>query len=108
MQAGELRHRITLYSQTPTRSKTGAVKLGEPQKVKTLWAKVSPLSVKDVLQAGAVGSTLKARAVIRYQQGITSQMQVGYDGKRFLIDGEPLPDNQTGREYLTLMLASVE
>lgn len=107
MQAGELRHRITLYSQTPTRSKTGAVKLGDWQQVARVWAKVSPLSVKDVLQAGAVSSRIKARAVIRYRKDVSSQMQVEYDGKRYLIDGDPLPDNKTGREYVTLMLASI-
>lgn len=106
MQAGELRHRVTIFGQTTTRSKTGAVK-AEWQKIATVWAAIKPLSVKDVLTAGAVGSKTKAMAIIRYRTDITSQMQLEHNGKRYEINGDPLPDNKTGKEYLTLMLASV-
>lgn len=106
MQAGELRHKVAIFGQTTIRSKTGAVKT-EWQKIATTWANIRPLSVKDVLAAQAIGSKTKAMATIRYRTDITSQMQLEHNGKRYEINGDPLPDNKTGKEYLTLMLASI-
>lgn len=106
MQAGELRERIIIFGQVATRTKTGAVK-NEWHTIAKVWANIKPLSVKDVLTAQAVGSKTKAMAIIRYRADITSQMQVEHNGKRYEIAGDPLADKNTGREYVTLMLASV-
>ena len=126
LSAGKLRHRVTILSQktvTDT-SATGAPAVNEMgeilpvnemgetvnewQTFTTLWANFTPLSVKSVMEAQAAGNKTVARCVIRYRDDINSSMRVLYREKTYVIDGDPLPDAESGLDYLTLMLASVE
>lgn len=107
MRAGKLKHRITIYKQTSGRSPTGAVLPATWTPWVVLWSSFEPLSVKDILTAQAAGSEVEARSMLRYRDDIDSTMQVEHRGKRYHIDGDPLPDNRSGREYMTLMLKSV-
>ena len=104
MRASKLRQRITVYKQTSGRSPTGAVSLPIWMPWQTLWASIEPLSVKDVLTAQASGSHITARCIIRYRTDIDSTMQVEHRGQRYDIDGDPLPDANSGLEYMTLIL----
>ena len=107
MQAGKLRHRLKIYRQTATRSPTGAVRVGQWEHILTLWGQFSPLSVKDVIAGQAQGTQITARAKIRYRTDIDHKMRVQYAGRMYEIVGEPLADDVTGREWLTLMLKGV-
>ena len=69
-----------------------------------LWASFESLSVKDILTAQAAGSEVEARCMLRYRNDIDSTMQISHNGRRYDIDGDPLPDADSGREYMTLML----
>ncbi len=104
MRASKLRQRITVYKQTSGRSPTGAVSPPIWTPWQTLWASIEPLSVKDVLTAQASGSHITARCILRYRNDINSTMQISHNGLRYDIDGDPLPDADSGREYMTLML----
>lgn len=104
MRASKLRQRITVYKQTSGRSPTGAVSTPTWTPWRTLWASIEPLSVKDVLTAQASGSHITARCILRYRNDIDSTMQISHNGRRYNIDGDPLPDADSGREYMTLML----
>lgn len=104
MRASKLRQRITVYKQTSGRSPTGAVSTPTWTPWRTLWASIEPLSVKDVLTAQASGSHITARCILRYRNDINSTMQISHNGLRYDIDGDPLPDADSGREYMTLML----
>lgn len=106
MQAGRLRHRIKIYDQMQSRSKTGAVAI-KWEHILTIWGHFVPLSAKDVLTAKASGSQTVARLTIRYRGDIHNGQRVEHTGKVYEIDGEPLADNKSGLEYLTLMLRSV-
>lgn len=106
MQAGKLRHRIKIYEQMQSRSKTGAVAI-KWEHILTIWGHFIPLSTKDVLTAKAAGTQTVARLTIRYRGDVHSGQRVEHLGKVYEIDGEPLADNRTGMEYLTLMLRSV-
>ena len=55
----------------------------------------------------AAGSEVEARCMLRYRNDIDSTMQISHNGRRYNIDGDPMPDNRSGREYMTLMLKSV-
>lgn len=107
MKASKLRHRITLLTVTTTQSPTG----GNPKTTyiegPTIWANIEPLSTRDVIQAKAAGSQVTLRCIIRYRKDINSTNRIKYDGKTYKIDGEPLADKGSGREYLTLLLVSV-
>lgn len=106
MKASQLRHRIKIYDQMQSRSKTGAVTV-KWEHILTIWGQFTPLSAKDVLTAKASGSQTIARLTIRYRGDIHSGQRVEHLGKRYEIDGDPLADNKSGLEYLTLTLKAV-
>lgn len=108
MKATPLRHRLKIHQQTTTRSPTGAVRTGKWEHILTLWGQFSPLSVKDIIAGQAEQVNITARAKIRYRTDITHDMRVEHTGRMYEIVGEPLADNESGREYLTLMLRSVK
>lgn len=107
MKATSLRHRLKIYRPTATRSATGAVRVGQWAHILTLWAQFSPLSVKDIISGQAQDSQITARVKIRHRTDIDHTMRVQYAGRMYEIVGEPLADNNTGREYLTLALKGV-
>lgn len=106
MMAGKLRHRIKIYEQMQSRSKTGAVAI-KWEHILTIWGQFVPLSAKDVLTAKAAGSQTVARLTIRHRGDVHGGQRVEHLGKVYEIDGEPLADNRSGMEYLTVMLRSV-
>lgn len=109
IKADRLRHRIKVYKLEEGRSPTTGAILPEALVLKhTLWASIEPLSVKDVLTAQAAGSETSVRCVLRYRDDIDSTMQIEHRGKWYTIDGDPLPDADSGLEYITLMLKSVK
>ncbi|MFB6347840.1 phage head closure protein [Moraxella sp. ZJ142] len=107
MKAATLRHRIKIYKPTAGRSATGAVKAVKWEHILTIWGQFSPLSVKDVISGQAAGTSVTARLKIRHRTDITHQMRVEHTGKMYDIVGEPLADDGSGLEYLTLMLKAV-
>ena len=112
MQSGKLRHLITIEHQTEGEQDqvTGYVPI--------IWAefakvsgKLEPLSAKDRLQAQAINSSMTARCKIRYSSKaiqIDSTMRLMFRGKYWKIDGDPMSDNKSGLEWLTLNLAEGE
>lgn len=106
MRASDLRHRITLLVKQITINPAGE-RIEDWQEIGQVWANFTPLSVKDVLLAGASGSQITARCVIRHRKDIHSAMRVKHNGNTYAITGQPLSDNGSGCEYLTLMLTSM-
>jgi len=107
--ANELRHRISIQHEVEGEQDqvTGHVPVawGEFTKV---WGKLEALSAKDRLQAQAINSNMTGRCRIRYSAKaaqIDSTMRVLFRGKYWKIDGNPVPDNKSGLEWLTLNLA---
>lgn len=112
MQSGKLPHRITIEHQTEGEQDqvTGYVPIIWAEFAK-VWGKLEPLSTKDQLQAQAINSTMTARCKIRYSSKaiqVNSTMRVMFRGKYWKIDGDPIPDNESGLEWLTLNLAEGE
>lgn len=112
MQSGKLPHRITIEHQTEGDQDqvTGYVPIIWAEFAK-VWGKLEPLSTKDQLQAQAINSTMTARCKIRYSSKaiqVNSTMRVMFRGKYWKIDGDPIPDNESGLEWLTLNLAEGE
>lgn len=107
MNPSKLRHRVKLHRKISSRSPTGAVKVAQWEHVLTLWAEFTPMSVKDIIRGQAEQVNITARATIRHRTDIDGTMRVQHAGRMYEIVGEPLADNGTGREYLTLMLRGV-
>ena len=106
MNAGELCHRIRIEKKTQVRDEDGNFLEPTWQTHSALWAKVTWLSVKDTLTAQANNSEVVARCKMRKRNDIDTTMRVVYDSKIYSITGEPMPDAENGKIYMTLMLSS--
>lgn len=107
MKATKLRYRLKFYRPTATRSPTGAIKVGQWEHTLTLWGQFTPLSVKDIIAGQAQDTQITARAKIRHRTDIDNTMRVQHSGRMYEIVGEPLADNVSGQEYLTLALKGI-
>lgn len=102
--AGELRHRITIQTKSIERDENGF----ESQvwaDYKKLFARVTPLSAKDLIAAQAAQAQTVARMKIRYRTDITTEMRVIHRGYIYAIDSPAQADNQSGLEYCTFLLS---
>lgn len=107
LEAGKLRHRITIHQ--PDREQDSDT--GEMETVWStlaiVWAGLEPYSTKDFIAAATIQNQTSCRAIIRYRTDVTAGMRVSFRSKTYEIVGPPLPDKESGLEYLTLMLAEV-
>lgn len=106
MRAGKLRHRVTFQSRGLTQDPvTGE----EIEGWTTVWEKVpasvEPLSARDLIAAQAGQSEASGRMVIRYRPGVLPTMRILSRGDVYDIQGPPLPDPDSGLEYLTILVA---
>lgn len=102
MRIGPLRHRITIqkpgYEQDP---ETGAMKPTWENLAKGVAASIEYLSVREYISAQAGQSEITARIKIRYREGLDSTMRILHKGKIYNMK-QPLPDPNSGIEYLTI------
>ncbi len=105
MQAGKLRHRITLQQLNDgvQDQETGDL-VQQWEDWATVYASVEPLSARELIAAQGVKSEVTARIVIRHKAGVHAGMRILHRGGVYSIAGV-LPDPKTGREYLTLPVA---
>jgi|ERR1044071_4195540 SPP1 family predicted phage head-tail adaptor len=99
--AGELRHRILLQSRVNTQDPGTGENYVSWLDRKTVWAQVRFLSVNESIRAAAADSEAKGWVRIRYTPEIDATWRFVYRGQNFNIIG-PIPDLNSGREYLTL------
>lgn len=103
--AGELRHRVTIQHYVMGgRDEDGYEIEGSWQEYKKLWAKVTPLSAKDLISAQADQSEVTARMKIRYRTDIDTEMQVIWKDRLFSIKSQALDDNEDSYTYCTFLL----
>lgn len=82
MQAGRLRHRVTIQQPVETRNAFGeAIKTWST--VATIYASVEPLSGREMFDAEQVQSEISHRVRLRYRSGLTTRMRLLY-GSRVL------------------------
>jgi SPP1 family predicted phage head-tail adaptor len=85
MEAGKLRHRITIQSVPVTRSSTGATVVGTPEDFVEVWASVEPISGREWYDAARTNSEVTHRVRMRYYPGITASMRVLFRSRVFDI-----------------------
>ena len=110
VKAGELRHRVTIerYVSAGRDADGFALPSGWVLFAKT-WAKITPLSSKDLISAQAAQSEVTARMKVRYRTDIDTTMRVRWQNRLYAIDSQGLADNDSGVEYMTYNLrADVE
>lgn len=84
MNAGKLRHRITLQRRDVTQDAFGAP-VDTWTDVATVYASIDPLKGSQLLAAQAFGNETKAKIIIRYRPGITADMRVVFGAKIYDI-----------------------
>lgn len=105
MQAGRLRHRVSLQRLQETRDpNTGAV-ITDWVELAKLWAEVAPLSAREFVASQAVQSRVTARITIRYREDITAKDRIVHRGQVYNIEGV-LTDPVSGLEYITLPVST--
>lgn len=106
--AGRLRHRITILSlATAQDAETGDITESYAPWAQDVPAEFTPLSSRDFIAAQAGQSAIVARVRIRYREGVQPTMRIQFRGVTYDIEGPPLPDNESGLEYLTLNVSQV-
>ena len=103
MQAGRLRHRVTiqqLVAGSPPQTETG-----EPNEVwadvATVWGSVDPLNGRELFAAQEHDSEVTVRIRIRYRSDVTHLMRVSFDSK--LYDIRAVIDPQSIHRELQLL-----
>ncbi len=106
MRAGRLRHRITIQEPGLVQDPGSGEMLPGWQ---TVWdkvpAEVTALSARDLIAAQAAQSEASGRMVIRYRAGVLPTMRILHRGDVYEIQGQPMPDPDSGLEYLTILVS---
>lgn len=100
MKAGKLRHRVTIQrlSDGVQDPMTGDI-VSAWVDLKTVWASVEPLSVREFIQAGASQSEVTTRITMR-KTDVRAADRILHRGKVFNVAGV-LADPKSGLEYIT-------
>ncbi|MBD1589665.1 phage head closure protein [Pseudomonas typographi] len=106
MRAGDLRHRLRFEEKIPTRDPVTHEVLDGWVEAFTAWGSFEPLSARDPIAAQAGQSEATARVGIRYRDGVLPTMRIIHRGQIYNIEGPPLPDKVSGREYLTILVST--
>ncbi|MGP1293443.1 phage head closure protein [Serratia sp. CY31944] len=101
MQAGKLRHRITLQKPEKVQNPDSGEMEDTWLDLTTIWAEVVPLSAREFVAAQAMQNAVTTRITIRYRQDIEPKYRILFRGKILNIEGI-LSDPKSGLEYLTL------
>jgi SPP1 family predicted phage head-tail adaptor len=106
MQAGRLRHRVSLEQFTTTLDSDGErVEAWEDAVGFLIPAEIAPLSGKELIAAAATQSKVAARIVIRHRPGVVPSMRVVHRDTAYGIEAV-VPDKVSGVDYLTLFCSA--
>lgn len=105
MDAGLLRHRITMQEH----KEIGRDQYNNPKSewvdICRVWASIEPISGREYWASAQTQSEVTHRIRIRYRRGIKPTMRIIYQGRIFEI--ETIIDYQERHEYLQLMCKEV-
>ena len=109
MQAGRLRHRVTVQRATERRDSFGQV-VKTWADVATVWARVEALSGREYLEARQMQRGTLTRITMRWRGDVTAGNRVQWidpAGVAHTYDVESVLADDTGRRSLTLMCVEV-
>lgn len=104
MQAGKLRHRVTLRESTEAQDTYGE-SIKTFADVATVWAEVVQLSGREYLQAREAGAETTTRITIRKRSGVHEKMRITWGTHSYDVDAV-LPD-PTNARHILLMCSEV-
>jgi SPP1 family predicted phage head-tail adaptor len=93
MEAGELRHRVTLLQPSRTTNGAGETNVTRTE-FRTVWASVEPLKGWQLERARQIGINTSHRVRIRYVAEVAGDWQIGWDGQVLNITGIVNPEGR--------------
>jgi SPP1 family predicted phage head-tail adaptor len=84
MNAGRMRHRITIQQRANTPDTFGQP-IESWADVATVWASVEPLQGREFFAADQVNAEVTTRIRMRWRSGITAAMRVSFDSRLYDI-----------------------
>lgn len=102
MNAGKLRHRVTIQQLVKTDDGYGGI-VETWQDVATVWAAVEPLRGNERYRAQQVQAELTHKVIMRYRAGIKPQMRLLYGNRIFEI--EAVIDVEERHKWIELLCA---
>ena len=84
MEAGKLRHRVTIKQKSTTRDAAGGEVVAWTT-FATVWGSVEPMRGQEYLEANRVGAQVDTRIRIRYASGVLPSMQAVYGSHTYDI-----------------------
>lgn len=103
MNAGALRHRVSIDELVVTQDSDGATEETWVE-VCEVWAAINPMSGREFVASAAMQDRVDTRITIRWRTGIAPEMRVQHAGTIYNIRAV-LPD-PTLRRHLTLVCES--
>jgi len=100
MDAGKLRHRVTLQDRQELQDTNGDIS-AEWVSIGDRWAAIESLSAREFLESQALQSRVTVRITMRYNAGLTASMRILHAGKIYNPQGI-LTDKDSGLEYVTV------
>jgi SPP1 family predicted phage head-tail adaptor len=96
MQAGRLRHRVTIQNFTTSRTPSGQP-VEKWEDGKTIWAEVKGISGRELLAAGAERADATIRVWVRFRTDISASSRLKvrtgpFKGAVLNVTGPPVPD----------------
>lgn len=112
LNAGRLRHNVSIESWEKVRDSSGQViqnpVTGEISyawiEIDKVWAAIEPSSAREFIAAQAVQSKVTARIIIRQRSDLLPSMRINHNGKLYSIEGI-MADKDSGLEYQTLLVS---
>ena len=104
MDAGQLRHRVTIQRKNPQAqdAETGDL-IAAWESLRTVWASFEPLSGRELMAAHAQQSEISARMKMRHTD-VTPKDRILFKDRVFVIHAV-LADLVSNKHYLTLMVS---
>lgn len=103
MDAGELRHRITLQQKTVARDAMGG-EIETWNDIATVWASKAHQTSREFFAAQKINAEITVLFIIRYRRNVDTKMRVIFSGKTYDILGA---DDLDGRRRELWLMAKV-
>lgn len=102
MQAGQLRHRVSVEASTETRDAHGGpIRTWAASEV--VWAAVRPLAGRELIEAQQVQPRVTHRVTMRYLPSLTASKRIIYGDRTFEIQAVMHTDER-GHETIALCM----
>jgi len=105
MRPGQLRHRISIQTNTPTTNDFNEEVEGWSTDA-TTWASIEPMSGKELVNAQQVVANITHKIIIRFRSGIAPQQRILFGSRIFNIESVINPEERN-RELQLLCTEAV-